>query len=170
MLYGGEVAYTHQNLASLRRRFGPQDNYGQELEDEYLALTALLSIGERFFAGGPPLTLKELTQLFNDRESLAASSVEALQQCGLVTPVASDGAHNNPRFLPSRPLEQIRVKEALACLRHGRRMGLGRLLGDANHLSRLVGGLVEQPASEWQDLTVQELLKQAGSETKEQQK
>jgi polyhydroxyalkanoate synthesis regulator phasin len=65
-------------------------------------------------------------------------------------------------------LEQIRLKEALACLRHGRRMGLGRLLGNANHLSHLVEELVEQPASEWQDRTVQELLEQARESRKPQ--
>jgi membrane protein len=169
VLYGAEVAYTHQNLASLRRQFGLTEGPGQGMDDEYLALMALLSIGERFSGGGPPLSLKELAQLFNGRESLAASSVEALQQCGLVMPVAPDGDHHTPRFLPSRPLEQIRLKETIACLRHGRRLGLGRLLEDANQLSRLVGDLVEQPASEWQDLTVQELLERAGSETKKPQ-
>ncbi len=60
VLYGAEVAYTHQNLASLRRQFGPPGDQGQGLDDEYLALTALLSIGERFSGGGPPLSLKEL--------------------------------------------------------------------------------------------------------------
>jgi membrane protein len=167
MLYGAEVAFTQQNLARLRRKLGPAGRHGPGLEDEYLALTALLSIGERFNAGGPPLSLKELAKLFNDQESLALNSIEALQQCGLVTPVALFGAQNTPRFLPSRPLEQIRVKEALACLRHGRRAALGSLMVDNGHLSRMVGELMEHPATEWQDLTMQELLKQAGSETKD---
>ena len=58
------------------------------MDDEYLALMALLSIGERFYAGGAPLSLKELARIFNDQESLAARTLEALQKCGLVTQVA----------------------------------------------------------------------------------
>ncbi len=72
VLYGAEIAYTHQNLASLRRQFDYNENYDHGLDDEYLALMALLSIGERFYAGGAPLSLKELSRIFNDQESLAA--------------------------------------------------------------------------------------------------
>ena len=119
---------------------------------------ALLSIGERFYAGGAPLSLKELSRIFNDQESLALGCLEALQKCGLVVQVAANGVQIIPRFMPSRPLEQIRVKDALACLRHGRRIHLGRLLGGNNHFSNLVGQLVEHPASEWQDLSLLEFL------------
>ena len=142
----------------MRRQFDYNENYDHGLDDEYLALMALLSIGERFYAGGAPLSLKELARIFNDQESLAVSSLEALQKCGLVTQVAANGVQNIPRFMPSRPFEQIRVKDALACLRHGRRLNFGRLLGDTNHFSNLVGQLVEHPASEWQDLSVLEFL------------
>ena len=161
VLYGAEVAYTHQNLASLRRHFVLTSSNDQDLDDEYLALVALLSIGERFYTGGAPLSLRDLTRLFNDQEKLAAGSVEILQKCGLVTAVASNGMSGIPRFLPSRPLEQIRVKDALSCLRHDRRLRLGRLLGHTNHFSNLVGQLVEQPDSKWYDISVLELLTRA---------
>jgi membrane protein len=163
VLYGAEVAYAHQNLAGLRRQFELPRNTKQGLGDEYVALLALLSIGERFAAGGGPLSLKELAEIFNHQDCLAASSLEALQQCGLITPVAPDSGQNMPRFMPSRPLEQIRLKEALACLRHGRHQGWRQLLGEANHLAGLVGQLAEQPASEWQDASVQDLLQQAAA-------
>ena len=157
VLYGAEIAYTHQNLAGLRLQFDIKENY-DGVDDEYLALIALLSIGERFYAGGAPLSLKELARIFNDQASLAARTLEALQKCGLVTQVAANGGQNIPRFMPSRPLEQIRVKDALASLRQGRRITFGRLLGDTNHFSNLVGHLVEHPASEWQDLSLLEFL------------
>ena len=64
---------------------------------------ALLSIGERFSTGGPPLSLKELEELFNDQKSLAASSVQALQQCGLVMPVAPAEIPILPDIYPADP-------------------------------------------------------------------
>jgi membrane protein len=157
VLYGAEVAYVQQNLASLRRQF---NSYKHGLDDEYLALVALLSIGERFNAGGLPLSLKELVELFNGQEDLATSSVEALQHCGLVLPVASNGDPPNPGFLPSRPLDQIRLQDVLVCLRHERRLSLGRLLGESHHLSLLLGEFVELPGSQWQNVTLQDLLQQ----------
>jgi membrane protein len=158
VLYGAEVAYTHQNLASLRRHYDLTGSTEQGLDDEYLALLAFLSIGERFYTGGAPLSLRDLTRLFNGQENLAAASVENLQKCGLVIPVASNGIPGIPAFLPSRPLEQIRVRDALACLRHDRHLKLGRLLGSTNHLSSLVWQLVERPDSEWYDVSMLEFL------------
>jgi membrane protein len=161
VLFGAEVAYIHQNLAGLRRQF---DSPEHGLGDEYLALMALLSIGERFSTGGPPLTLKELEELFNGQKSLAAGSIQALQQCGLILPVASNEDSQLPRFLPSRPLDQIRLKEVLVCLRHDRRLKLGRLLGETNHLACLLGEFVEQPGSRWQNASLQDLLQQAAGD------
>lgn len=169
VLYGAEVAYAHQNLASLRRLFETSGRYERSLDDEYLALLVLLSIGERFQSGGAPLSLKELALLFNGQESLAATSLSALQRCGLVTPVATSSSDLPPGFLPSRPLEQIRLKEALSCLRQQRRTVLGDQLGAGNHLARFVGELVEQPKSIWQDCSIHELLQQSRSENQEDQ-
>jgi membrane protein len=167
VLYGAEVAYTHQNLASLRRQF---DSPEHGLDGEYLALMALLSIGERFYTGDAPLSLKELEELFNGRKSLAAGSIQALQQCGLIMPVASNEDSPSPQFLPSRPLEQIRLQEVLACLRQARRLKLGRLLGETNRFSGLVGEFVEQPDSRWQNASLQDLLQQAAGSREPRQK
>ncbi len=164
VLYGAEVTYTHQNLANLRHQFGTSDLPGLNLDDEYLALVALLCIGERFQTGASPLSLQELARFFNDQENLAANSLAALQRCGLVTPVASSHSGQTPGFLPSRPRDQIRRTEALTCLRRERRTALGNVLGNANHLSRLIGSLAEQPSSAWQNVSVQELLQPAQAE------
>jgi membrane protein len=161
VLYGGEVAYTHQNLASLRRHYELTGSTGKFLDDDYLALLALLSIGDRYYSGGAPLTLRDLTRLFNDQEDVAAGSIEILQKCGLVMPVAANGLAGMSGFLPSRPLEQIQVKDLLACLRHDRRLRLGRLLPATNHFSHIVGQLVEQPDCPLYDLSVLELLVKA---------
>jgi membrane protein len=164
VLYGAEIAYTHQNLAKVRRQFSFQDD-GHGLNDEYLALMAFLNISERFYAGGKPLSLKELIGVFNDQEGLAVSSLEALEKCGLIIQVSANGTHTIARYVPSRPLEQIRVKDALACLRHGHRLKLAQLIRDSNHFSFLIGQLVEQPASEWQELSVLEFLHKSNTAT-----
>lgn len=162
VLYGAEVAYAHQNLPSLRSRLGPcQDFQEKFLEDEFLALTALLCIGARFQAGGPPLSLSELSQVFNGQEDLAAHCVDVLQQCGLVTPVAVSPAEGSPHFLPSRPLEQMRLAETLACLRQKRQQALNGLLDRENQLSRLVLRLAGQPPAVWQEVTLGQIVAQA---------
>lgn len=169
VLYGAEIAYIHQNLTSVRSQFdfkGPDDH---GFDDEYLALMALLSISEQFYKGGAPLSLKEVAQIFNNQESLAINILAALQQCGLVIQVAADGVQNIPRFMPSRPLEQIRIKDALACLRHGRQKNFHSLIAGNNHFSNLVGQLVEQPASEWQELSVLDFLHLSGLKPGESQ-
>mgnify|MGYP005842726951 CR=1 FL=1 len=162
VLYGGEVAYAHQNLSNLRRLLGPQNQRQQPLGDEFLALTALLCIGARFQGGGPPLSLPELTQVFNGQEALATQSLAALQQCGLVLPVAGPPAEAISRYLPSRPLEQMHLEETLACLRRRRRQDLNGLLDPKNRLSRLVLQLAEQPPTAWQGITLRQIVEAAG--------
>jgi membrane protein len=161
VLYGAEVAYAHQNLASLRRYYDMTGITEDPLDDEYLALLAFLSIGDRYYTGQAPLSLRDLTRLFNDQEDLAAGSLEILQKCDLVIPVAANGISGGRGFLPSRPLEQIRVKDFLACLRHDRRLRMGRFLANTNHFSYIVGQLVEQPDCGLYDLSILDLLAKA---------
>jgi membrane protein len=164
VLYGAEVAYAHQNLPSLRRYYALTGTTEEPLDDEYLALIAFLNIGERYYTGGAPLTLRDLTRLFNDQEDLAAGSLEILHKCGLILPMAPNGTSGMQGFLPSRPLEKVRVKDLLASLRHDRRLRLGRLLTNTNHFSHIVGQLVEQPDCMLYDTTVLELLAKSQSD------
>lgn len=162
VLYGAEIAYSHQNLASLRRQFASKPTSDPESNDEYLTLTALLSIAERFYQGKPPLSLPELAEILHNQENLAAGSAAALQHCGLVTRVTVAGDDSVPRFMPSRPLEQIRITEALACLRHGRRQNLQGLIAGRLPYVHLVGQLLEHPASAPPEWSVLDLLQHAG--------
>lgn len=162
VLYGAEVAYVHQNLAKLRQRHGPQPLLVQEpLADEFLALTALLCIGARFQAGGPPLALSELAEVFHGQEGLAAQSVAALEQCGLIIPVAAAIPDNSRHYLPKRPLEQIQLSQALACLRRHKRQRLAGCLNPDHSLARVVLQLSEQAPQTWQDLTLRQLVEQS---------
>ncbi len=158
LLYGAEVAYAHQNLDTLRRRLKPgQAGQEQVVEDEFLALAALLAIGARFRSGGPPLSLPELAQVFNQQDGLAAQSLAALQTCGLVAPVAVSTAEA-AGYLPTRPLEQIRLDEVLACLRRHRRQHLTGLLNPDHQAAGLLLQLLAQPTQTWQGVSLQQLL------------
>ena len=159
VLYGAEVAYVHQNLTALRQRLAPGMKDQQILGDEFLALAALLGIVERFQTGGPPMSLKELTSLFNEQESLAVSSVEALQECGLIASLAT--SDHSAHFLPTRSLEEIRLKEVLTSLRRRRWTKLGHLLPGGSRLEHLAAALATQPPEQWQDLTLREMLLQS---------
>jgi hypothetical protein len=92
-----------------------------------------------------------------------------LQRCNLIMQVASNEDPPSPRFLPSRPLDQVRLKEVLVCLRHERRLNLGSLLGETNHFSGLLKKFVEEPGSKWQNLSLQDLLQQAAGSREHRQ-
>jgi len=159
VLYGAEVAYVHQNLDTLRRRFHSGEGSGDPtVADEFLALAALLNIGARFQAGGPPLLLTDLAHLFNGQEWLARRCVAALQDCGFIHTVAAARPEATPGFVPSRPLEQIRLQEALACLRQKRQRHLGVILDRDHHLAAPILALAEKPPETWQELTLDQVV------------
>ena len=71
LLFGTEVAFAHQNLDCLTRKFRRPDQTPEPV-DEYLGLAALLSIGARFYRRQPPLSLEELRELLPSGDNLAA--------------------------------------------------------------------------------------------------
>ncbi len=164
VLYGAEVAYVHQHLPKLRQRHGPQPFLEQEpLADEFLALIALLCVGARFQAGEPPLALSELAEVFHGQEGLAAQSVAALEQCGLIIPVANLSSDSSRRYLPKRPLEQMQVSQVLTCLRQHKRQKLTGCVNPDHSLARVVLQLCAQAPQTWQDLTLRQIVERGSS-------
>ena len=160
VLFGVEVAYAHQNLDRLSRegRLAPAP---LEPVDEYLALAVLVTIGARFFRRQSPMSLMELGQMFPSGNNLAGRVAKLLKDCGLVMEVAPAGPKASPQFLPSQPLDQITVEEALKCLRQARGEALVRTLDTDPHLAAALQRLLEAPCSpEEQALTLQELVKE----------
>ncbi len=133
--------------------------------DEYLALAALVSISARFFNRQPPLSLSELAQKLPSGNNLAARVAKLLKDCRLVVEVAPAGPKASPQFLPSLPLDQITVEEALKCLRQARGEALVQNLDSQPQLAALLKGLLEAPSpAPARDLSLQELVNMLAKE------
>jgi len=134
--------------------------------DEYLALAGLAAIGARFLKRQEPLSLEELARLLPRGNNLAARVVQVLQDCRLVVQVAPAGQRDSIRFVPSLPLDQITVQEVLDCLRRARREVLAQSLEGEPDLAASLKDLVEgAPTSQWQSLSLQDLVNRLFKET-----
>ncbi len=159
VLFGTEVAFAHQNLQRLSKRFFLSPSPPEPV-DEYLALAALVDISARFTNREPPLSLEDLAQMLPSGNNLAHRVLQSLKDCDLVLEVASPNPKVPPTFIPSLPLDQITVKEVLDCLRQARGTALTQALEGEPHLAALLKRLLEDPTpSQWQSLSLQELVK-----------
>ncbi len=158
VLYGTEVAYAHQHLERLSRGWRRASGLGEPL-DEFLGLAALLGISARFAHRRPALSLEDLSEILPGSDNLPAQAVQLLKDCRLVVEVAGEKPGAPSRFLPALPLEKVTVKDVLACLRGSRSLALTRALEGEPRLAALLRRLLESPTpSEWQDLTLQDLV------------
>jgi membrane protein len=158
VLFGNEVAYVYQNLPLLRREYS-SPSPSPVPDDEYLGLAALCTIAGRFAAGQPPLTLKELTVVFNDQDQLTLTLIQTLKDCGFIAQIVLPDSQDSPQFLPSRPLDQIKVKEVLTCLRQSRATVLFNQFSENRQLAKALIKLMENsPATDLQSLNLQDLL------------
>jgi membrane protein len=166
VLFGTEVAHAHQNLELLRQTHS-RPGLDQEPVDEYLALAALVAICTRFAGRQPLMTPGELNLLFSQDSLLAARIIKVLKECRLVLEMAPEHDEAPPRFVPAMPLEQISVKEVLACLRAARGEALLQAVVDkpgvAALLSQMAGHSVPSP---WDSLSLAELAELSLNEPK----
>ena len=164
VLFGNEVAYSHQNLERLseqRRHPSPT----REPVDEYVALAALVAIGGRYLRREPPLDLEELGQSLANGNLLASRVVETLKDFDLIIEVSPTPAEGPPRYVPARPLDQISVGNVLNLLRQARGGAVAQLVAGEPGLAHFLRRLIEGPAtSPWDALNLQELVNQAASE------
>jgi len=165
LLFGTEIAFAHQNLASFTRQFR-RPLAPPEPVDEFLCLAALVSIGARFFQRRPPLSLDELSRILPRGNNLAPRVTQALQDCNLVTEVIPARPGASPQFLPTLPLDQMTVKEVLDGLRESRGAALDKALAGEPRLITLLKPLAEASSPlGWEVLTLQQLVESfAGDE------
>jgi membrane protein len=158
LLFGTEIAYAHQNLGSLSRRFR-RPPAPPEPVDECLCLAALVSIGARFSTGQPPLSRDELAQMLPPGNNLADRVTQALQDCNLVVEVVPERPDASPQFLPKLPLDRVTVKEVMTRLQDSRGAALDVALACEPRLVALLKPLVEVPApAAWDTFTIQQLV------------
>jgi membrane protein len=166
LLFGTEVAYAHQNLDYLTRRFRSAAGSSEPV-DEYLCLAALVSISARFIKQQPFLSQDELSRILPRGNNLVHRVTKALQDCNLVVEVAPRGA-SSPRFLPNLPLDRVTVREVLDRLRQSRGAALDLALAGEPRLVTLLKPLVEAPLPPgWEALSLQKLVESFAGEGSE---
>jgi membrane protein len=161
VLYGMEVTYAHQNLASLcarcRRPAPPR-----EPVDEYLALGALVAVSRRFLDREPPLTLEELSVIFGGDDLLALRVMETLKSCRLVLEIANSSRGRTLGYVPAVDLSGITVGEIVALLARDRGGLLAELAPGDPRLAALLQNLTARlNPTPWDRLTLKELAQKS---------
>jgi membrane protein len=162
VLFGNEVAYVHQNLRPLSEQLRHPPPVCDPV-DEYLALAALVAIGNRFLGREPPLSLEDLGRTLGRGGLLASRVTGALKDLGLVLEVAA-APDASPRYVPAMPLEQVTVGHVLKMLRQSRVGALTQVVAGEPGLTNLLRRLAEGPdASPWDSLSLKDLVLQAST-------
>lgn len=158
LLFGTEVAFAHQHLDRLTRRFR-RPPLSQEPVDEYLGLAALLSISARFYRRQPPLSLEDLGEILPKGDNLPQRVIQMLQDCNLVVEVTPRKPTPSPQYLPNLPLDQVTVAEVLACLRRSREAALSQALDSEPQIAATISRLLEsQLAATGQSISLQAVV------------
>jgi membrane protein len=164
VLFGNEVAYAHQNLARLRHTLA-RPTPGREPVDEYLALTALAAIGDRFMRRRPPLTTEDFSRMFSQDNFLAERLTQVLKECGVVLETAPHKPGDAPGLIPALPLDQITVRQVLDCFRTARGAALVDSLSGQPRIEALLKRVAERTSpSPWDSLSLAEFIALAGPE------
>lgn len=163
VLFGSEVAYSHQNLQRLSMQWR-QPDLRRDPVDEYVALAALVAISERFLRRRPLLSLDDLDLTLANGDRFASRVVNTLKEMGLVLEVAPSPEDGTPRYAPAVPLDQVTVGTVLDDLRQARMgtviQGLEKKPGLADLMHRLAEN---RGASPWEALSLQEVVQQTAS-------
>ncbi|MGQ9688971.1 MAG: YihY/virulence factor BrkB family protein [Desulfobaccales bacterium] len=142
VLFGTEVAYSHQHLEQLtEQRLRPPA--GGESVDEYVALAALVAIAGRFARRQPPLTLEELSRTLADGGVMASRVLQTLKKLNLVWEVLAAPLDGPPGYVPAMPLDQVTVGSILSQLRQARLGRLAQAVAGEPGLTTLIRRLAE---------------------------
>jgi membrane protein len=113
LLFGAQVAYAFQN-----RRAYLQDKLVENVNQrgrEFIALRLMTCIGQRFHAGQPPVTLRQISLELGIPTRLAQQVLQPLLAARIVAEVGG----NEPGYTPARPLDAINAHHILHALRAG---------------------------------------------------
>jgi len=161
VLFGNEVAYSHQNLKRLSEQWRQPEDV-REPVDEFVALAALVAISDRYLRRQPLLTLEDLELTLATGDQFASRLINTLKEMDLVLEVSLAPEDGPPRYVPAVPLDQVTVGTVLKDLRQVRMgaviTGLKQEPGLANLLRRLAE---ERSSSPWDTLSLKELVDQA---------
>jgi membrane protein len=134
VLFGAELAFAHQNLASYRQELRGSSAF--PAEREAIALRAALVVAHSFDESGPPETVESLAARLGAPIRIVREVLGQLEAGGILS--RRDASALEEAFQLGQPSSRIRVIDVLAALR-GKREPVGedpsaelveRLLGD----------------------------------------
>ncbi len=161
LLFGNEVTYARQNLKQLTAQFR-LPAVVRDPVDEYMALTALVAISDRFLRRETPMSLEDLSEIIPSRDLLAAKVMAALKDLNLVHEISAAHQNASPRYVPAMPLDEMTVGSILKTLRQARVGALTQVMAGEPALVEMLRRLAAGPGpSPWDTLTLKDLVLQA---------
>jgi membrane protein len=135
VLFGAELAFAHQNLASYRQELRGSSAF--PAEREAIALRAALLVARSFDESGPPETAESLAARLGAPIRIVRDVLGQLEAGGILSRRGAPALEES--FQLGQPSSRIRVIDVLAALR-GKREPVGEDPG-AELVERLLGGL-----------------------------
>lgn len=112
VLLGLEMTYATQNLRTIRQDLrGPRVNFASL---EFIALTVLLFVSRRFYAGKPAFGQQELSSELDVPPRLLRTILDELTRLGFL--VATSQEDDGTGYQPARALEKIRLYDVIHAL------------------------------------------------------
>lgn len=109
VLLGLEMTYATQNLRTIRQDLrGPRVNFASL---EFIALTVLLFVSRRFYAGKPALGQEELSSELDVPPRLLRTILDELTRLGFLVVTTEESDLNG--YQPARALEKIRLYDVI---------------------------------------------------------
>ena len=109
VLLGLEMTYATQNLRTIRQDLrGPRVNFASL---EFIALTVLLFVSRRFYAGKPALGQEELSSELDVPPRLLRTILDELTRLGFLVATTEESDLNG--YQPARALEKIRLYDVI---------------------------------------------------------
>ena len=144
VLFGAELAFAHQNLASYRREV--RDSAAVPAEREGIALRIAIRVARTFRDSGPPETTDRLAAELNAPVRVVRDILTQLETAGILA--RRSGAADGDAFQLGQPAERIRAVDILTALRGARDATggdqtaavVGRLLDDLDLATASGGG------------------------------
>ncbi len=162
LLIGSNIAYYHQHPRYLRWLHREPRLSLRMIE--WIGLTVLVLVAERYYRHEPPWTAEKLAARLHLPQQPFDEVLNTLTDCGLLERI------ENPRvvsYLPAMPLEAIHARDALATLRrHGERSGLSpKRLHAPQTVQRFMAQIEAPPAERFGDLSIRDLALSAKTNT-----
>jgi membrane protein len=155
VLFGAELAFAHQNLASYRREL--RDSAAAPAEREGIALRIAIQVAQTFRDACPAETTDRLAIELDAPVRVVRDVLAQLEAAGILS--RRGGSSDEDGFQLGQPAERIRVIDILAALRGVRDPGAGD--GTAGVVGRLLKDLDRATVSGGGARTLAELLAEA---------